>query len=118
MKYILNIGMNRSLKGTIAPGGMVTRYDVETALAAAGVKLLSLEAVCMLNAESTWVCVVDAGTTTPIHNVSTALDQDCIAVGYYYYRDGATFTGTLVGPRAEDWGKFNPAFFRMPAQEV
>lgn len=115
MKYILNIGMNRSMKGTIAPEGTVTQRDVVTALAAAGVKLLSLEAVYSLP-EPTWVCVVDAGSALPIYKVSEALDQDCIAMGSY--ANGAWFTGTLVGPRASEWGKFNPAFFKMPAQGV
>jgi len=36
------------------------------------------------------------------------LGQDCIAVRY---GDG---TGELIGPHAEDWGEFNPAYFVNP----
>lgn len=43
-----------------------------------------------------------------------ALGQDCIAVRF----EGGN--GALLGPKADDWGDFNPAYFRRPdyAEEV
>lgn len=115
MKCILNIGMHRSLEGAIAPGGEVNRMHVQTALLAAGMKLLSIEAVYPSNGEPAWVCVVDDVALADLYKVSAALDQDCIAVGYY---DSPFFKGALVGPRAKEWGEFNPALFEMPTAGV
>jgi hypothetical protein len=41
--------------------------------------------------------------------LSHALGQDCVAV----YRPD-TGKGSLIGPKADAWGDFNPAFFIMP----
>ena len=40
-----------------------------------------------------------------VYKLAEELGQDCIAVLDY---DG---TGYLVGPRAKEWGEFNPAYF-------
>ena len=44
-----------------------------------------------------------------VHGLAVSLEQDCIAV---YHVDGPhTGTGELIGPRAAEWGEFNPEFF-------
>jgi hypothetical protein len=41
-----------------------------------------------------------------IDRLSSTLAQDCIAV-----YDERSETGRLIGPRADEWGSFNPCFF-------
>ena len=41
-----------------------------------------------------------------IASLAAMLEQDCIGV-----LDADTGAGVLVGPKAADWGDFNPAFF-------
>lgn len=58
------------------------------------------------------------GAEAKIFALAAELNQDCIAV-----YSPATGEGSLIGPRAEKWGAFNPAFFKMTdggtlAQEV
>jgi len=119
MKYILNIGVDRSASGELWPGGKVTRNDVIMCLRAARFNVLHVEHHLHADRECTHVAVVDSNVLdvfTPLHAVCHALDQDCIAVARY--RD-AQFVGELVGPRANEWGKFNPTLFDMPkAYEV
>lgn len=46
---------------------------------------------------------------TAVAALSAALAQDCIAVGYE--RDGNLIGGALYGPKAREWGEFDPAYF-------
>lgn len=43
--------------------------------------------------------------------ICEALSQDCIAAAF---NNG----GSLIGPRATQWGEFNPEYFRRPAVVV
>lgn len=63
------------------------------------------------NTEPTLVCqFVWLGDRAPLRYFVTALcrvfGQDCIAV--YYPAD---LDGELIGPKAAEWGSFNPEFF-------
>lgn len=119
MKFILNIGANRSDDGELFPGGRVTRDDVIMCLRAARFDVLHVEQHLHADRESTYVAVAEHDAQylfTSLNAVSRALDQDCIAAAWYV---DAQFVGELVGPRANEWGKFNPAMFDLPkAYEV
>lgn len=47
-----------------------------------------------------------------VHVLSLKLAQDCIAVGYV--SDGSVLGGNLYGPKAHEWGQFNPEYFVLP----
>jgi hypothetical protein len=113
MKYVLNIGVNRSEKGELFPGRFVMREDVFMCLRAAQFNVLHVEYRQHADRESTYVVVAEFdGTSAAVTAVCHALDQDCIAVAWY--DDGRRFIGRLVGPRADEWGEFNPALFDLP----
>jgi len=114
MRYILNIGMERSATDGLFPGKIVTPEDVYMCLLAAGFNVLHAEQ--RLHADRECTHVVTAEYDGPdIHDVvyalCRALDQDCIAVACV---GGGRFIGELIGPRSDDWGEFNPALFDMP----
>jgi hypothetical protein len=44
-----------------------------------------------------------------LHELSIRLEQDCVA-----FYDDETKHGSLIGPKAEEWGAFNEAFFLFP----
>jgi len=114
MKVILNIGTIRSAHGELWPDGMVSREDVVMCLRAAQFDALHVEHHLHSDRECTHVVTAEYNgpdLTAAAYAVSRALDQDCIAVARV---DGGRFTGELIGPRASDWGVFNPAFFDMP----
>lgn len=102
----LNIGLN-TIRGT--------RVDVHTAVNHAqrlGSVLASRVAESPAGAEQTLACSILSPLTREefrfrVFNAAIALGQDCIAV-----HDGAT--GELIGPNAEAWGEFQPAFFVRP----
>ena len=53
--------------------------------------------------------IVEGRLAATVYGLAVSLEQDCIAV---YYADGARAdTGDLIGPRAAEWGEFNPEFF-------
>lgn len=67
------------------------------------------------NDERTLVCVVlddvmDGTARARLYKVAEALHQDCIAVAVNFGSDGH-FAGSLVGPRAINWGRFDPEKF-------
>lgn len=105
MKFILNIGLNAGATETIAA-------DVAKQVVAANEFLITKSAIVQSDTEPTLVCEVQALTRSPslvlqfLYQIAIDLDQDCIAV----YRE-ATRKGVLIGPRAADWGEFNPEFF-------
>lgn len=57
--------------------------------------------------EYAMVVMCDA-TDDRIHAVSEALEEDCIAVWDLMHREGR-----LIGPKAAEWGEFDPTLFIM-----
>ena len=60
--------------------------------------------------EDTLVATVDAHPMlvhAKMHDLSVNGLQDAVA-----YRDESTQVGQLAGPKAKDWGTFNPTFFK------
>lgn len=96
---VVNIGLKIDATGETMP----TERAV-AALEAAGVKLTRQE-VRQSNTESTLVAQLDRPLTAEeATKVSEALMQDAIA-----QRVGQA--GELFGPKADEWGPFNPEFF-------
>lgn len=107
MEVVLNIGLARTGKSNL------NTRDVIATLQANGFWPVMTE-VFQSDSEPTLVAVVDAHRaarlfpmSASLFNVSAVLEQDCI--GAY-----ALGKGKLIGPRAAEWGQFNPEFFIMP----
>jgi hypothetical protein len=105
MELILNIGLNTNTNGNIGVGTVLR--DVE----AHGFELLDV-ATHWSDTEQTVVARVGTGPVPDgavnffIGHLARLLSQDCIAV-----YNPATREGYLIGPKADDWGPFNPEFF-------
>lgn len=105
MKFLLNIGLARKASPDIAA-------HVALEIVKANDFLIGKHKVVQSDTEAT--LVVEA--TFPgrsallciqmLRQISIDLEQDCIAV----YRP-ETNGGSLVGPKAKEWGEFNPEFF-------
>jgi hypothetical protein len=118
MHYLLNIGLN-------IPGTDKT-LPAATALALVQTHVgrtdtIASSAVHASDTEPTLVLLVDGWPpyTSTLDAIAAGLLQDCVA--YCKARvdaDGNVepliSTGELVGPKADDWGPFNPAFFILP----
>ena len=103
MEHYLNIGLHR------AKGGKVTRKQLKDALAANGIA----GAITYHVSDSEPTAVVELTkrpTRATVHALSVELGQDAIAL----YSLPAK-RGTLIGPNAAKWGKFNPAYFLLPS---
>ena len=105
MKMTLNIGLAREGKPNL------TADQVKTLVArrfSAGVYRV---AVYESDTEPTLVVAAVGNPeflgryVSEIFSIAETLNQDCIAV----YLGGGV--GKLIGPRAEAWGEFNPAYF-------
>lgn len=112
MSIILNIGRAVPATGAILPASAVY-----AALEARGLEVLS-SVHMQSDSEPTIVAEVeswtdglgfDAAQARAIADLSADLGQDCIAA--YDLSEGR---GLLLGPRADAWGDFNPAFFILP----
>lgn len=103
--FILNIGLNTAV-------GAITPDEARETLRAYGFSILR-DAVLESDTEPTLVAEVATGFATALtvlqllYQVSEELKQDCIAV----YRE--LIGGALIGPRAAEWGPFNPEFFLL-----
>lgn len=103
MRILLNIGLAVGTNRNIGPGTALRELEnldfkvIETRLLRS-------------DTERTLVALVDdkdrPGQDNRINFLSRLLSQDCIAV--YYPEEG---DGALIGPRAAQWGEFNPEFF-------
>lgn len=106
MRIILNVGLARN------DGKTVKVFDALWAIRNCGIvvshakvydsateRTLVIEGECSISVEGR-VC-----------EVARLLKQDCIAV---YFPDRNR--GSLQGPNADAWGKFDPRFFVMPAK--
>ena len=106
IKFIVNIGLNTT-------DGAITVEEARTTLRAYGFSILR-EALLESDTEPTLVAEVATGFATALtvlqllYKVSEELKQDCIAV----YRE-LTGGGALIGPRAAEWGPFNPEYFLL-----
>jgi len=98
MRDLINIGLHSNQGGLISVpraltqirrlGGRVQRYTVHES-----------------DSEPTLVAELSAGLDgDALLILSEVLEQDCVA-----YVD--SLGGALYGPKATDWGPFNPAFF-------
>lgn len=104
MSFILNIGLKTDTNEPL--NATNTLSDVEAA--GFNVKAQSLE---FSNTELTLVllCKGPLGAyRIKIEDLCKTLKQDCIAA---YDMDRKC--GDLIGPKAAEWGEFNPAFFLL-----
>lgn len=106
MDVIVNIGLARSGQSNIAIGTVlreVASHGFEV------VEHITLESdteptvVARLRTVQSWATV-----QRRVHFLSILLGQDCIAVYELSLSKGA-----LCGPRAAEWGPFNPDFFLL-----
>lgn len=102
MKALVNIGMERNDGGRrVSPGTVVDVLDdlgilvVDSRMDGTGKK-------------PTFVAIVDDATPAQIYAACHVLAQDCIAV-----YDLKRCIGELVGPKAKEWGRFDPQYFRV-----
>lgn len=106
IKLTLNIGLNSA-------NGAIPAEQARQALAANGFSIVR-DAVHESDTEPTLVAVVHLLANNyliimqQLHRVAEDLEQDCIAVYHEH-----TNAGALIGPRAEEWGPFNPEFFLL-----
>ena len=104
MQVILNIGLDH-------PGGRHLPHWVTAAARLAWFKVTGAHLV-QSDSEPTLVLTVEdnePGLDNRIDELAKTLKQDCIAVWY-----PEESWGMLIGPKAAEWGNFNPAFFFMP----
>jgi len=114
MRYILNIGLN--IPGTDRAMHPELARDAVRNMLAKGERILS-SPVHASDTEQTLVALIDGFPpgTSELEYLSELLLQDCVA---YCKADAAgrplLSTGELFGPKAADWGPFNPSYFLLP----
>lgn len=100
-----NIGLNRNDNGgTIAPHRLIetlTRLGVEPQ--GLSIKQSATEPTAVFR-------TLEKPRDSVVWLACELLHQDCIAI-----RDDETGEGRLIGPKAEDWGPFNPDYFIAPS---
>lgn len=103
MEVILNIGLARNQQADL------TVAQALEALTTAGFTCHE-HTVHTSDSETTVVTRAARGRNVRanVYHLSILLEQDCIAI--YNPR---TQLGELAGPRAADWGDFNPEFFLL-----
>lgn len=114
MQVILNIGLDGvPVNGETYTNGQRNPLEVEQLLVAvktARALRFVVKRVSLLQSDSEPTAVVlcepPAGNSIAVHQLAQRLNQDCIAV-----YDATLRRGELIGPNAEKWGAFNPAFF-------
>ncbi len=104
-RRVLNVGLN------VTGGKPNSAEKTLAALRAHGMEVESHE-IRHSNTEPTLIATVKRATDAAVHDASTDLRQDAIAV-----HDPATDTGKLLGPKAADWGEFNKDFFLSPTEK-
>lgn len=111
MQFILNIGLDSQASGQIAA-------HVAREIVGANDFIINSSTVLNSDTEPTLVANVTYVGYSPslclqsLYAIANDLDQDCLAV----YRE-KTGRGALIGPRAAEWGTFNPEFFFLPTGE-
>ena len=105
---ILNIGLVRSDNKQPLNPTFIEQYLAHIGLDVREFKLF------VSNTEPTAVVVIRPATPLFVlsdrtHKIAEFLTQD--AVAFYSPAHGR---GELIGPRADNWGEFNPRYFLMP----
>jgi hypothetical protein len=114
MRYILNIGLN--IPGTDHTMHPELAKDAIRNMLTNGERILSAT-VHASDTEPTLVVLIDGfpPATSELEYLSELLLQDCIAYCKADSAGGALVrTGGLIGPKAAEWGPFNPAYFILP----
>lgn len=108
MEVILNIGLAREGNSNIGQGTVMREVISLFGAAAFEFKHSDTELTCIASVDG-----VNPGLLRQrVEFLSRLLQQDCIAAWEPKARKGQ-----LIGPRAADWGDFNPTFFIMPGGE-
>lgn len=107
MQVLLNIGCESNTLGKLHPVWVLSAVRLHH------FKILR-HATHTSDTEKTVVLEVEmtgdsADNTRAIYDLSVSLGQDCIAC----YTDRFDGFGALVGPKASEWGNFNPEFFLL-----
>lgn len=106
MEALINIGLIRN-----DAHGYVKVKDIESLFRDFSIVEYGSR-VAVLNAdeagEDTFIAHVGNVDQAKLYVISQALSQDCIAC-----YDLDTCKGSLVGPKAETWGVFNPSEFKI-----
>lgn len=106
MKFTLNIGLAREGQPNLTAdeAGQALRAVMSCAVVSSALYASDTEPTLVMS------CVGQPRYMTvymaQVYRAAVTLDQDCIAV--YWPEVGS---GALVGPREEEWGEFNPAYF-------
>jgi hypothetical protein len=87
-------------------GDTIEVADVLEACDKCGVIVIGKPVVVDSDSEPTAVMTFAAPVQADIYDLAKVLQQDCIAV-----YDSRNWRGKLIGPKAESWGTFDPAFF-------
>lgn len=104
MNYLLNIGMDRN-DGTSNPDGMLMM-----ALSHADLLPMGDVSYVQSNTERTAVVQLEQEPhAMKVEYLCELLGQESIAL----YSEKAK-AGVLYGPKAEEWGPFNPDYFMLP----
>ena len=104
MEVILNIGCDSKVLGKIPPMWVVS---------AARLQFINVIAHKVVQSDTEKTVVLHAHIDGPqiervVTHLCEVLKQDCIGVWA-----PAVARGDLVGPKAKEWGAFNPEFFFM-----
>lgn len=107
MDFIVNIGLKSDTLGDIS-------VELAKQMLWAADLLIKNETVLQSDTEPTLVVRVTSingpsFTLANLRQLAIDLGQDCIAV----YRP-KTGGGALIGPKAAEWGPFNPEYFILP----
>jgi len=106
MKYILNIGLETSIRMG-GDGSFLYLAEVVSTLKRHGVKIKAIKKANS-RTEPTAIVSVLAPTDTDWEAIATELYQEAIAI-----YNCETLQGELIGKFAHLWGEFNPAYFLL-----
>jgi hypothetical protein len=101
---VLNIGLEANDGTAVSERAALAAVLGRTRAVSCGIRQSDSEATLVLIAESL--------STASAWHIAAALRQDCIAVF-----DTDLKRGRLIGPRADAWGAFEPAYFILPNGE-
>lgn len=108
-RSVLNVGLSTA---EVAGEGQITEDVVRAAVERLGVRVTALQ-VRQSNTEPTAIVTIDRPLTQDEGDeLSRELQQEAIA---QRYNDG---TGDLFGPKADEWGPFNPEYFLDAEEEA
>ena len=100
MKALLNIGLAIGTTSKLDPA------DVLRVLELRGHEVVMSDVRRSSTEDTLVVAMASKPSYADVYTLAQSLAQDAIAIWY-----PETFKGELIGPRAELWGSFNPAYF-------